>query len=115
MIGGRLTMRALLERNAEQGEDSWGQPLPPELAVVAEALPCFVWSTSSRELIDGQKTAMVEDMRALFAPSADVREHDEIARVTDRQGAVIVPGRLRIEGPVQRKHGHQEAMLRRIA
>lgn len=114
-IAGRLTMRARLERDGASGTDSWGQPLPPAFGPVGPPLACFVWSNSARELVDGRKTAMIEDMRALFALGADVREGDEIAAVTDRSGAVIVPGRLKVEGPVQRKHTHQEAALRRIA
>lgn len=114
MIAGRLTMRALVERNAAVTTDNWGQPVAPAFAPIGGPLPCFVWSNSSRELVDGQKSAMLEDMRAMFKLGADVREDDEIASVTDRKGAVIIPGRLKVEGPVQRKHTHLEAALRRI-
>lgn len=114
MIAGRLTMRAALERNSAAGEDDWGNPVPPVMAPIGDPLPCFVWSTSSRELVDGNKTAMIEDMRAMFALGADVREGDVIAAVTDRAGGTIIPGRLKIEGPVQRKHSHLEAALQRI-
>lgn len=113
MIAGRLTMRALVERNQAVAEDDWGQPVAPNFQPLA-TLPCFVWSDASRELVDGEKTAMLEDMRAMFALGADVAEDDEISRVTDRRGAEIIPGRLKVEGPVQRKHTHQEAALRRI-
>jgi hypothetical protein len=113
MIAGRLTMRALVERNQASGRDGWNNPVAPDFQPLG-ILRCFVWSNSSREIVDGDKTAMVEDMRALFALSADIAEHDEISAVTDRAGNVIIPGRLRVEGPIQHKHTHLEVALKRI-
>ncbi|WPJ68012.1 head-to-tail stopper [Sinorhizobium phage StopSmel] len=113
MIAGRLTMRALVERNHAMGKDGWGNPVAPSFQPLS-TLKCFVWSNTSREVVDGDKTAMVEDMRAFFALSADIREYDEISAVTDAKGATIIAGRLRVEGPVQRKHTHLEAALKRI-
>lgn len=115
MIAGRLTMRAVLERNQATATDAWGQPVAAAFAPVGDPLPCFVWSNNSRELVDGQKIAMLEDMRAMFALAADVRVDDEISSVTDRRGIRIIPGRLQVMGPVERKHTHQEAALRRIS
>ncbi|ADZ70115.1 hypothetical protein [Polymorphum gilvum] len=113
MISGRLTMRAAVERNQASGTDAWGNPVAPDFQAIG-TLNCFVWSTSSREITDGEKTAMIEDIRALFPLGADIAEDDEIAAVTDRRGTVIVPGRLKVEGPVQHKHSHLEAALKRI-
>lgn len=113
MIAGRLTMRALVERNQASGRDSWNNPVAPDFQPLG-ILRCFVWSNSSREIVDGDKTAMVEDMRALFALSADIAEHDEIAGITDAKGNSLIAGRLKVEGPVQRKHTHLEAALKRI-
>jgi len=112
MIAGRLTMRADVERDQAAGTDDWGQPVPADYQPLA-TLRCFVWSKNSREVVDG-KVAMVEDLRAIFALDADIRGDDEIAQVTGRAGTVLISGRLRIEGPVQRKHTHQEAALRRL-
>lgn len=114
MIAGRLTMRALVERNQATATDGWNMPVAPDFQSIGAPLPCFVWSTQARRLIDGEKTAMIEDVRALFALDADIREADEISTVTDRRGIEIVPGRLQVEGPVQRKHTHVEVALRRI-
>lgn len=113
MIAGRLTMRAAVERNTATGTDPHGNPVAPVFAAHA-TLACFVWSTSSRELVGDDRTAMIEDMRAMFALGADIAEDDEISSVTDRKGVTIIPGRLRVEGPVQRKHTHLEAALKRI-
>lgn len=113
MIGGRLTMRAVVHRDQTVSRDSWGQSEAPVWAVVGTAR-CFVWSNTSREVVDGDKTAMVEDMRAMFALGEDVTENDEISAVTDARGNVLIPGRLKVEGPVQRKHTHLEAALKRV-
>jgi hypothetical protein len=114
VIAGRLTMRARVERNTATGTDSWGNPVAPVFTVLHNALPCFVYSKTSRELVDGAKTAMIEDLRIMIALGADLREGDEITAVTDRRGTTIVAGRLKVEGPVQFKHNHREAALQRI-
>lgn len=114
MISGRLTMRALVERNVTVATDTWSQPGTPEFQSIGAPLRCFVYSNSAQELIDGQKIAEVEQLRAMFALGADVRPDDEISSVTDRQGVEIIPGRLQVLGPVQRKHTHLECALRRI-
>lgn len=120
MIGARLTMRAAVERNQNAAKDAWGQPAAPDFQSTGEPLPCFVYSNAagnsggSREIADGEKLAMVEDMRAMFALGADLLADDEIASVTDRQGVVIIPGRLQVLGPVEFKYTHLEAALRRV-
>lgn len=115
MIGARLTMRAQIERNQVTGKDAWNNPQAPQMAPIGAPLPCFAWSDASRELVDGQKTALVEDMRAMFAVGADIAEADEIANITDRGGTVLHAGRWRIEGRVQFKHNHLEAALKAIS
>ena len=105
-------MRADIERNTASGTDAHGGPVAPVFTAVA-TVPCWVWSRSRREAVDGVKTALVEDLRALFPLGADVAERDEIAKVTDRQGAELLSGRFRIEA-LQRKHGHVEAALLRV-
>jgi hypothetical protein len=113
MIAGRLTMRARVERSTAAGNDSWGGPAAPAFTVLHNALPCFVFSNTSRELVDGAKTAMIEDLRVMVARNADLAEGDEIVSLSDRRG-IIIPGRLKVEGPVQFKHNHREAALQRI-
>lgn len=115
MIAGRLTMRAQVERDQTTATDGWGHRGAPDFQPVGDPLPCFVWSNSSREVVDGNKSAAIEDLRGLFALGADLEAGDELASVTDRRGAVQHYGRLKVEGPVQFKHTHLEAALRRIA
>jgi hypothetical protein len=114
MIGARLTMRALLERKPVGTNDSWGQPAPADAVSTGAPLPCFVYSSATQQIEDGQKIAPIEDLRIMFALDADVRDDDEIASVTDRSGVTIISGRLKVIGPVQFKHTHREAALRRI-
>ncbi len=114
MIAGRLTMRAQVERNQADEKDAWGQPVAPDFRPVGNPLPCFVWSQDTAEIVDGKKTAMIGDFRGLFALGADINEKDELASVIDRVGNIIVPGRLRVEGPVEPKHTHLEVTLKRI-
>jgi len=114
MISARLTMLAQVERDQAVATGTWGGKVAPDFAPVGDPLPCFVWSNGSRELIDGLKTAMIEDLRGLFALGADLEAGDELVSVTDRAGAVQHYGRLKVEGPVQFKHNHLEAALQRI-
>lgn len=114
MIGRRLTMRALVERNQATDKDAWSQPVAEDFVSIGAPLPCFAWSPSAREIVDGDKSGQVEDVRALFALGADIAERDELSAITSAKGVVLFPGRLRVEGPVQFKHNHLEAALRRV-
>lgn len=64
--------------------------------------------------MDGNKVAPLVDVRVFFAKSADVTEEDQIANITDRNGNILFAGRFRIDGPVQFKHTHREANLKRV-
>jgi len=114
MIAGRLTMLALLERNQATGTDVYNQPVARDFQPHGDPLACFAWSPSARAQVDSDKSAQLEDVRAMFAIGADVLEHDELSAITSRQGAVLFPGRLRVDGPVQFKHTHLEASLKRV-
>lgn len=110
-----MTMRAAIERDTAAGADAHGLPLAPVFASTGDPVPCFVWSTASRQAVGSGRIALIEDLRAMFPLAADVRAGDEIAEVTDRQGAVLIAGRLRIDGEPQRKHRHLEAALERVS
>lgn len=114
MISGRLIHRADVERNVATGEDGWGGAPAPDFQPLHSGLACFAWSKQSRELVDGNKTAMIEDLRLMVALGTDLKEGDEITAISDRAGNVVIDGRLKIEGPVQFKHNHLEAALQRI-
>lgn len=113
MISRRLTMRADVERNVSTGTDSYGHPVTPDFQPLA-TINCFAWSPSSREVQDGDKVAAIEDVRIMLPLGADVTENDEIARITSKAGVVLFAGRYRVDGPVQFKHNHLEAPLRKV-
>lgn len=105
-------MRADVERNTASGADPFGLPVKPVFTVLA-TLPCFVYSKARREVVDGDKSAQVEDLRALFPLRADLKEGDEISPIKDRLGVVILSGRFQVEA-IQRKHDHVEVSLLRV-
>ena len=105
-------MRADVERDTASGTDAYGLPVKPVFTALA-TIPCFVYSRQRREVVDGDKSALVEDMRALFALDANVAEGDEFSNVKDRLGVVILSGRFQLE-TLQRKHRHLEAGLLRV-
>tara|TARA_B100000678_G_scaffold280614_1_gene277495 strand:- start:2766 stop:3116 length:351 start_codon:yes stop_codon:yes gene_type:complete len=115
MIAGRLTMRAQLLRNQATGTDSWNQPVAPDYKPVGDPLACFIYSKKSGEIVDGEKVALVGDLRGLFALGADITADDRLTNITNRRGEVLIAGPLSVEGPVERKHTHREAALKVIA
>ena len=114
MIGQRFTMRALVERNVASGKDNWGQPVAPVFEAHA-TVPCFAYTPASKDIVDGDKVATVQDVRIMCAIGTDIQDQDEIASITNKAGVVLFPGRYRIDGPVQFKHNHVEAALRKVA
>lgn len=114
MIAGRLTMRAQVLRNAATTKDAWGQPVAPDMQPLGDPVRCFVWSTNAREDVDDSRSAQVELVRGMFALGTNLAGGDELESVTDRAGTTLHFGRLAVEGPVQFKHTHWEAALRRI-
>ena len=106
-----MTMRMVIERSAKTGEDEDGHP------IIAwspwEIVPCYAWSQSRKELVDGNKTVVIEDLRALIPISTDLTESDQVARIEDRLERILFSGPLRIEA-VQRMPRHQELMLEKI-
>ncbi len=114
MIAGRFTMRAVVERNGATGKDPWGGAVAPAFSAIG-TIRCFAWSNQSREIVDGDKSAMLEDLRLMAPLGSDLTEDDELVAITDRLGNVLIPGRLKVDGPVQRKHTHVEAALKRLS
>ncbi len=104
-----MTMRMVIERNTETGKDDYNNPLPPVWSAW-ETVPCYAWSQSRKELVDGDKTVVIEDLRALIPVSTDLTESDRVARIEDRLERTLFSGPLDIEA-VQRMPHHQELML----
>ncbi len=110
-VRSRMSMRMVIERSAKTGEDEDGHPIiawSPWATV-----PCYAWSQSRKELVDGNKTVVIEDLRALVPLATDLTESDRVARIEDRLERTLFAGSLRIEA-VQRMPRHQELMLEKI-
>ncbi len=109
----RMIMRAIVERNTATGKDDFGQPVKPDFTAHG-TFPCWAWSSSDREVVDGAKSANVETFNAIFPKGADVAEGDVIVNITNRRGVILCPGRFQIE-TMQFKHDHLEADLEAVA
>lgn len=111
----QMTMRATVQRDSskEGDPDSWGHSEEPDWDDHLEDVPCRVWFNSEREVTDGQKTAAIEDRRAIMPLGTDVTEGDRIANVTDRLGAELFDGPIRIES-VGRRQDHLALMLEAV-
>ena len=104
-------MRALQKRNAQAGRDTSNLTLPEDLQTVEAALPCYVYSKATGRVVDGDKTATIEQLRALIPLGSDVQAGDVFEPVSNRLGAVIHPGPLIIQG-VQYRLTHLEARFK---
>lgn len=109
----KMTMRAVVERDTSSGDDDFGHPVKPDFTAHG-TFPCWAWSSSDREVVDGDKSALIESFRAMFPKGADVKEGDEIVNITNRRAVILFPGRFQIE-TMQFKHDHLEADLETVA
>lgn len=101
-----LRMRAVVERDLAVGEDDWGQKPAPNWTLLHDALPCRVYyETRGREgqrILDGAKTAVIEDPYAIVPARADVAEGDRIVAVNDRRGQRLIDGVLKVQSVLRR-------------
>lgn len=105
--------RADLQIDANAGQtDDYNNPLPENWQAHA-TVACRVYSKMRKEVIDEDKTALIETIRGLFPLTADVSEAYRISNVKDRLGNVLFAGPLSIDTIVRRKD-HLESMLERI-
>lgn len=111
MMRSRMTMRAFVERDAAVGDDPYGGAPAPSWQAHA-TLACYAWSKTRRDVVDGDKSAVVVDLRCVFPPGSDVTEADRVARIEDRQGAQLFAGPFEILTLQPRKQ-HLEAALER--
>ena len=113
-----MKMRAEVERNTATGVDDFGHPIKPKFTALTynglATFPCWAWSNTDREVVDGDKNALVEDFRAIFPRRADVVAGDQIAQITDRRGVTLFGGRFHIE-TMSFAHDLQEAGLQVVS
>ena len=108
-------MRCVIERNSVSVEvDAYNNPVKPEFKVHLPAVPCRAWLKVGRTVIDGQKTAVIEDRRVLVPLNTDVTEADRISSITDRLGVLVFTAPMKIEH-VGRHKSHLELVVTEIA
>jgi len=107
----RMTMRANVERNQTATTNPYGHGDAPTWSALA-TIPCRVWTRTKRQVVDEEKTVIVEEIRAIFPLDADVASGDRLAKITDRQEAVLYAGPLSIDH-IERRDDHVEALLGR--
>ena len=108
-----MRFRADIEQNTEAGKDPYGHLKPPVYVSKATDVPCLVYTKMREEIIDGDKQALVEEIRALFSLTSNVVEADRIASIKDRLGVTLFAGPMIIE-TIQRRRDHFEMMLKRV-
>lgn len=102
---GRCTIR----RRVTGAEDAYGQSTG-DFEVVASDVPVRIRQTAAREAVDTERTAVVHDARAMFAPNQDVASGDHLTDITDDHGAAKLSGRWKVATVVDHV-SHLEAML----
>jgi hypothetical protein len=112
-----MTQRAQVERDAATGRDRNNQPVAPNwqpLDLTASygspRLPCFLWSTSERE-VDGPVNARVERLMIGVPEDAPITPADRIQGIYDRAGSVLVPSVFRILADQRMGRSHRELTL----
>ena len=107
-----MIMRADIQNNTAVTTDAYGNPIPAVWAALS-TIPCAAFTKVRREVIDGNKIVLVEDLKALFPLNAVVIEDYRIANIKDRLGVVLFAGPLNIR-TIQRRRNHLEVLLDRI-
>ena len=110
---GKMTMRAVLERDIQAAPDDSGALGPPDWAVQVAELPGYLYERKRPiRHIDGNKTATVSDLIYMAPKGTDVKAGDRLNGVVDRLGRVQHATPLKVRG-VQRRAawGHLELTL----
>jgi hypothetical protein len=106
--------RCTIERDANlASEDGWGDQDSPDWKAHLEDVPCRATVDASREPVNEENTAVIEDRRVSVALGTDVTTRDRVGAVTDRKGNTIYEGPSGIEG-ILTYPDHLELILERI-
>lgn len=112
----RMTLRTDVLRDATQPLDDSGNPLPqPDVAPAAylEDVPVWLYSSSERESVTEDTTAVVTDLKAMVPLGTDITEQDRLNGIRDRRGTTVEPGVLLVE-EVLYKRSHLQLVLSRV-
>lgn len=106
-----MTMRVTLKRNAQQGQDPYGQPGPPKPEIVG-IFPCRAWSGSGRLVVTAERMFSLEGPAMIVPLDVDVRVGDQVVQVVDRRDRQVF-GPMGVDAVMRRKD-HLAAILRKI-
>lgn len=109
-----MTQRCAVERDGAATDDE-GNPAAPAWSSHIASLSCrFFHGTAEREVIDSDRSVVVEDSRMYVPLGTDITEADRINGVTDRLGNAIHSGLFNIRA-VTRRATHLELLLQGAA
>ena len=109
-----MVHRAVVQRDTATGTGDWNTAPAPTWAAHLAAAKCFAWSNAGREVVDKDKTVVVEDIKAIFPLGTDITEKDRISNITDRKSVVLFGGPMGVD-KIQRHVSHLEANLVKLA
>jgi len=98
-----MTHRCEIQRNTAAGTDAEGNPVAPTFTTLVASQPCRFWHGSpDREVIDDDRSVVVEQLRMFMPLNADITEADQIDGVKDRAAVDLHVGVLNIRSVVRR-------------
>lgn len=102
-----MTMRADHKRNSDSDPHN-----APTLATLDSALECWVYEKPGRgdRVQDGDKTVVVQDLRAMVPSGTDIQDGDLFTSVKNRAGETLYSTYLKVLA-VSRHHDHLEVAL----
>ena len=75
--------------------------------MVHAALPCYVWTERTREVVDENRTAGIVDFRLICAKQTDLQSDDRVTLTTENE-------ELRVMGSPVVRLDHLDAALERV-
>ena len=109
----RMTMRCTVHRDFNTIVDRYGGPAGPQFGAHLASLACYAWATREREIVDGEKVAVVADWRMIVPKGTDITEDDKLVSIQDRLGVSISASDFRIKSVIRRA-GHLELVLEEV-
>ncbi len=100
---GRMTMRALVQRDNASGEDGFGMKLPRDWQTHIASQACFLYTIREDEIIDGVKHVVLGFEKLLMPLGTDITEDDRLLNIKDRLGVTLIANVMRITS-VARRH-----------
>ena len=92
----------------------YGQPARAD-RTVHYALPCYVWTERTREVVDVNRSASIVDYRLICATEAGLQDNDRVTLTGNRGlGAVPTDAELQVTGKPIRRRDHLDAALQLV-